>query len=154
MAGANQCDSTAYDTVKGGGSTVGDAKWWADYLHKAGMIAGFVGVGVGIVGIGVGILFPPAGALIMAAGLGIGIGGAMLDAASAVFYGIGYGWTSNEFKKQAGIAALGALTIGASGVIGIAAKGVSKGSHLVAKVSEVAHEAVSPIVSWLSSKGH
>ncbi|MFI8520093.1 hypothetical protein ACIGEZ_20030 [Streptomyces sp. NPDC085481] len=38
----------------------------------------------------------PATPFFMAAGLGIGIAGALLDVTSAVFYGVGYGWSSKD----------------------------------------------------------
>lgn len=90
----------------------------------------------------------------MGAGLGIGIAAGILDVTSAVFYGIGYGWSSKEFKKQASIAALSILTLGMSGGIKTAAHFAPRGAHALHEASQVIHEAVSPIVSWLSSKGH
>ncbi|MGW1934867.1 hypothetical protein ACWCPG_37195, partial [Streptomyces sp. NPDC001919] len=154
-AGINPCNKEDYDNFEDE-VRPGSAKAYAASFHEAGMIVGFIGVGAGAVGIGLSFTpAAPAAPFFMAAGMGIGIAAGLLDTTSAVFYGVGYGWKSDEFRKQASIAALSVVTLGMSGGIKAAAHLGTKGAHALHEASQVIHEAVSPIVSWLSSKdGH
>ncbi|MFB6835370.1 ALF repeat-containing protein [Streptomyces hydrogenans] len=137
-------DSSTHDQVNPNGSNAGgekwyeDAKWWADTANYVSIGTGFLAAGLGIAS----LAFPPlaVGAVVLGyVSLGAG-------ALSAVFTGMEYGFTSSEFAASAGSALLGLVTFGQSKWIGALG-----GTKAATKVTQFAHDLVSPIVGTLST---
>ncbi len=71
---------------------------------------------------------------------------------NTVFTGIGYGWTSSEFKSSLASTALGVLTFGQSKWIGQLSKYEDKVLAPVAtKITQFGHDLISPVTGVLSA---
>ncbi|MFJ7272764.1 hypothetical protein ACIQV3_40105, partial [Streptomyces sp. NPDC099050] len=150
QSGTNQADAPEHDTVKDASEWWKTAKGWAAKSHEAAIFTGWVTVGLGLTGLAAGAFGVTAPAVPFIAGLALSAGQVTigLEVISTVSTGIGYGWTSSEFKRSLGITTISALTFGVGRIVHH-----SVGSHLVKEISGIGREAVSTIVSWLGA-GH
>ncbi|MFV8132782.1 hypothetical protein [Streptomyces syringium] len=140
-AGKNPADSpdNDNDNVKGG------LPWWKSGARRAANATNWLSIGTGfasaLCGVG-GMFFPP---LEIAAG-GFAYASLAFGGLNALFTGIGYGWTSSEFKSSLGSLALGVITFGQSKWIGALG-----GGKVATKLTQFGHDLVSPVTGELSS---
>jgi hypothetical protein len=145
-AGLNPCDKPENDSVKGGLPWwKEDARWLADATNALSIMFGLASAFTGLAGLAVGMFFPPAVPFVESLAAGFGYTSMAFAGLNTLFTGIGYGWTSSQFKSSLASTALGVLTFGQSKWIGAIGAGT-----VATKITQFGHDLVSPVTSLLS----
>ncbi|MFJ6787055.1 hypothetical protein [Streptomyces angustmyceticus] len=90
----------------------------------------------------------PAVPFVEAFAVGLGYTSLAFTGLNVLFTGIGYGWSSGEFRSSLAGAALSVVTFGQSKWIGALG-----GSQVATKITQFGHDLISPITGLLGTLG-